>query len=179
MILLYLMPRSTDPSDRRQSRKRKDSSPIKSFADYNALLRKQEVSASPVLKKPKSLGQAEPQEQEIELIREIPGEEDAGLDMGNTGDGGGVESSSKPAQGGAPAMSLSVDFFTEYMDRNVNSKIDLLTLGLGTINGKVDAQGVKLNQLESRIKQLEGEECGDLASATHEKKSYSLSLIHI
>ena len=70
-------------NDPRISRKRKDLSPIKSMHDYNKLLRKQEVSASPLLKKHRAL-KPNPTETGTVDAGEVTGGQDAG--EGHQGD---------------------------------------------------------------------------------------------
>ena len=136
------------------SRKRKDSSPIKTLHDFHTLLRKQEVSASPVLKRCRAAVV-----DGVEAVAEEEDEEVAFLGanvvdkMGNT-EMDGNKSTNGPATTAMP--SFSFQDFTMYMDEHVNSKMDLLTLGVSSIKKRVEEHGDKLDSLEQRVLHLEG-----------------------
>ena len=132
------------------SKKRKEPSPIKSGQDYSILLRKIEASASPALKKGRTTTD-NAEEEDLEVIlntvtknknADMPNQHD------NTKAAGGAADNAKP-------QNFTVDFFTKYMDNNVNCKMDLLNDKVGGLTDKVDEHGERLFALEQRIKQLE------------------------
>ena len=137
------MPKKTPVSaagreeERRSSKKRKIPSPIKPGQDYNRILRKQEISASPALKKHKDCGyQADDSEEEEEIVlltednneSVMSGPESENgipMDQGTTS-GAGSQSRTK--------ATFSLEDFTNYMDTNVTNQLLPLVQNLSLIH---------------------------------------------
>ena len=128
------------------SRKRKEASPIQKGQDYSIILRKQEVSASPALKRKKE----DSSDEEITFLKKATVEMKDGDKMAG--------------KGAAPSFSFSD--FTAYMDKTVVNRIDDLSdvvnilSSLGCLDRKVGKNSGRLRKLEKKIAKLEGNNPG-------------------
>ena len=142
----------------RRTRKRTTVSPIKQGQDYGVILRRQEISASPALKK---IRNGKPQRVGAESEEGVETEED----MPKTGEtfedpmdeGDQEEEGLPPAQAGAQP-SFTFHDFTSYMDKIVANQfvpirqnVEQLDNKIGMLNDTVGRNGMKLYDLEKRI----------------------------
>ena len=149
------------------NKKRKVASPIKASQDYSYLLRRQEQSASPALKKRKELKDKAEElssDEEISFLntarvkgRMATQKENANMETDELSD---TELPS-PEVGGA---GFSFAKFTAYMEEHVTSKLvrDIRKVDgkLESLAHKVDNNGAKVSLLERRISRLERGEVG-------------------
>ena len=140
---------------KKDCRKRKTVSPIKDGPDYNVLLRKQEVSASPALKKHKDTVEGESDEdEEITIVRNSTASKMSGDESEEY-----MEQEERQQATRRSTPSFTFKDFTDYMDTNINTQFlairQNLDSRLGALDDKVGMNGLKLHDLERRIWKIE------------------------
>ena len=137
------------------NRKRKIPSPIKLGQDYGVVLRKQEQSASPALKKRNILLELDSSDDEVTFARRKTGRTTKGSKMSDVEEMDDTSTTTESAV-------FTINDFKSYMEEHVTGKLEIMGAGmtqiskrLGKMDEKVENNGRKLASLESRVWQLE------------------------
>ena len=147
---------SSTGSKRRGRKETSRSTEPKNSKEFNALLKSQELSASPALRKRKKVAEQEEEDssdEEVTFINVKKRSKMASSDEMEYAD------NTDDIAGGSD-RGFSVAFFTKYMEDNVTSKIGALGEQMSGLANKVNANGSKLVALERRVWQLEGGQPG-------------------
>ena len=137
------MPNSLGSSSHagQENRKRKQASPIEPGQDYGFILRRQEVSASPALKKLRNTSGKSSSDEEVSFLKHKKMNSD-----------GEMETEEKsPAEGGEK---LTVGFFEKYMATHITSQLSSVGRNITKVDEKVDQLREKVGSNGSKLKNL-------------------------